>query len=110
MHQMVEKKTSKKKKKAADRPMGVAPELVEDAVLKIMGKPKNFYQINALNLYDNRWRVDIWTSYVPECSMTGLDSYKISYSYFCHVQGNEIVKSIPEIGEPFPKVEKPLRL
>ena len=110
MHQMVEKKTSKKKKRAADRPMGVAPELVEDAVLKIMGKPKNFYQINALNIYDNRWRVDIWTSYVPEGSMTGLDSYRISYSYFCHVQGNEIVKSIPEIGKPFPKIEKPLRL
>ena len=106
---MVEKKTSKKKK-VVDRPMGVAPELVENAVLKIMGKPKDFYQINALNLYDNRWRVDIWTSYVAKDSMTGLDSYKISYSYFCHVQGNEIVKSIPEIGKPFPKVEKPLRL
>jgi|TARA_Y100000593_G_C4309522_1_gene337630 hypothetical protein len=109
MHQMVEKKTSKKKK-VVDRPMGVAPELVENAVLKIMGKPKNFYQIKALNVYDNRWRVDVWTSYVPKNSMTGLDSYKISYSYFCHVQGNEIVKSIPEIGKPFPKVEKPLRL
>ena len=110
MHQMIEKKKPVQKKKQVERPVGVAPELIEDAVLKIMGKPKNFYQINALNLYDNRWRVDIWTSYVARDSMTGLDSYKISYSYFCHVQGNEIVKSIPEIGQPFPKVEKPLRL
>ena len=109
MHQMIEKKKPVQKKKV-ERPAGVAPELIEDAVLKIMGKPKNFYQINALNLYDNRWRVDIWTSYIAKNSMTGLDSYKISYSYFCHVQGTEIVKSIPELGQPFPKVEKPLRL
>ena len=106
---MIDKKKNVKKK-VVDRPTGVAPELIEDAVLKIMGKPKNFYQINALNVYDNRWRVDIWTSYVAKDSMTGLDSYKISDSYFCHVQGNEIVKSMPEIGQPFPKIEKPLRL
>ena len=79
MHQMIDKKKNVKKK-VVDRPTGVAPELIEDAVLKIMGKPKNFYQINALNVYDNRWRVDIWTSYVAKDSMTGLDSYKISYS------------------------------
>jgi len=109
MHQMIDKKKNIKSKKV-DSPLGVAPELVEDAVLKIMGKPKNFYQIKALNVYDNRWRVDIWTSYVPKNSMTGLDSYKISYSYFCHVQGNEIVKSIPEIGKPFPKREDPFIL
>ena len=43
MHQMIEKKKPvQKKKKVADRSMGVAPELIEDAVLKIMGKPKNF--------------------------------------------------------------------
>ena len=110
MHQMIEKSKTVQKKKKTVKPAGVAPELVEDAVLKIMGKPKDFYQINALNVYDNRWRVDIWTSYVAKNSMTGLDSYKISYSYFCHVQGNEIVKSMPEIGQPFPKIEKPLRL
>ena len=109
MHQMIEKKKPVQKKKV-DRPMGVAPEFIADLVLKKMGKPKNFYQINALNVYYNRWRVDIWTSYVARDSMTVLDSYKISYSYFCHVQGNEIVKSIPEIGKPFPKIEKPLRL
>jgi len=109
MHQMIEKKKPVQKKRA-EKPLGVAPEFIADLVLKKMGKPKNFYQINALNIYDNRWRVDIWTSYVAKDSMTGLDSYKISYSYFCHVQGNEIVKSIPEIGQPFPKVEKPLRL
>ena len=103
MHQMIEKSKPVQKKKTV-RSAGVAPELVEDAVLKIMGKPKDFYQINALNVYDNRWRVDIWTSYVARDSMTGLDSYKISYSYFCHVQGNEIVKSIPEIGEHFQKL------
>ena len=106
---MIDKKKNVKKK-VVDRPTGVAPELIEDAVLKILGKPKNFYQNNALNVYDNRWRVDIWTSYVAKDSMTGLDSYKISYSYFCHIQGNEIVKSMPEIGQPFPKIEKPLRL
>ena len=110
MHQMVEKKKKTKTKQTIDRPMGVAPELIEDAVLKIMGKPKDFYKISALNVYDNRWRVDVWTSYLSKESETGLDSYKIGYSYFCHVQGNEIVKSIPEIGEPFPKADKPLRL
>mgnify|MGYP003145870672 FL=1 len=109
MHQMIEKKKPVQKKRT-EKPLGVAPEFIADLVLKKMGKPKNFYQINALNIYDNRWRVDIWTSYVAKDSMTGLDSYKISYSYFCHVQGNEIVKSIPEIGQPFPKREDPFIL
>jgi len=107
---MIEKKKPVQKKKKVERPTGVAPELIEDLVLKKMGKPKNFYKISALNVYDNRWRVDVWTSYLSKESETGLDSYKIGYSYFCHVQGNEIVKSIPEIGEPFPKADKPLRL
>ena len=49
MHQMIDKK-KKNKNKTVDGPLGVAPELIEDAVLKIMGKPKDFYQINALNL------------------------------------------------------------
>jgi hypothetical protein len=110
MHQMVEKKKKTKTKQTIDRPMGVAPELIEDAVLKIMGKPKDFYKISALNVYDNRWRVDVWTSYVSEDSLTGIDSYRISYSYFCHVQGNEIVKSVPEIGERFPEIDKTFRL
>ena len=51
MHQMIDKKKNVKKK-VVDRPTGVAPELIEDAVLKIMGYPKIFYQIYSLIVFN----------------------------------------------------------
>ena len=77
----------------------IAPELQEELVieevLEQLGTPHNLYKIDANNVYDNRWRVDVWIEEWKEES-TG-PSYRIAYSYFCTIKDNCILKSNPEI-------------
>ena len=69
--------------------------LVCEEVLERLGRPKDFYKIEAKNVYYNKWRVNVWTEtwdsevYGPE--------YNITNSYFCTVQDNCISGSVPEI-------------
>ena len=37
-------------------------EELKKEVLKRLGKPPNLLQITACNLWDNRWRVNVWTN------------------------------------------------
>ena len=77
----------------------MAPELqkklVCEEVLDKLGTVKDFYKIDAKNVYYNKWRVDVWTVIWKE-GMYG-PSYNIKYSYFCTIQDNCIAKSNPEI-------------
>ena len=77
----------------------MAPELqkklVCEEVLNKLGNVKDFYKIDAGNVYHNKWRVDVWTL-IWKDGMYG-PSYNIKYSYFCTVQDNCIAKSDPEI-------------
>ena len=69
--------------------------LVCEEVLNKLGNVKDFYKIDAGNVYHNRWRVDVWTL-IWKDGMYG-PSYNIKYSYFCTIQDNCIAKSDPEI-------------
>tara|TARA_R100001132_G_C3188991_1_gene41836 strand:- start:64 stop:378 length:315 start_codon:yes stop_codon:yes gene_type:complete len=69
--------------------------LVCEEVLEKLGTVKDFYRIDASNVYHNKWRVDVWTL-IWKDGMYG-PSYNIKYSYFCTVQDNCIAKSDPEI-------------
>ena len=77
----------------------MAPELqkklVCEEVLDKLGTVKDFYKIDAKNVYYNKWRVDVWTVIWKE-GMYG-PSYNIKYSYFCTIQDNCIADSDPEI-------------
>ena len=77
----------------------MAPELqkklVCEEVLNKLGTVKDFYKIDAKNVYYNKWRVDVWTVIWKE-GMYG-PSYNIKYSYFCTIQDNCIANSNPEI-------------
>ena len=77
----------------------MAPELqkklVCEEVLNKLGTVKDFYKIDAKNVYYNKWRVDVWTVIWKE-GMYG-PSYNIKYSYFCTIQDNCIANSDPEI-------------
>ena len=70
-------------------------QLVREEVLERLGTVKDFYRIDAKNVYYNKWRVDVWTVIWKE-GMYG-PSYNIKYSYFCTIQDNCIAKSNPEI-------------
>ena len=69
--------------------------LICEEVLNKLGNVKDFYKIDASNVYHSKWRVDVWTI-VWKDGMYG-PSYNIKYSYFCTVQDNCIAKSDPEI-------------
>ena len=77
----------------------IAPELqkklVCEEVLDKLGTVKDFYKIDAKNVYYNKLRVDVWTVIWKE-GMYG-PSYNIKYSYFCTIQDNCIATSDPEI-------------
>ena len=69
--------------------------LVCEEVLEKLGTVKDFYKIDALNVYYNKWRVNVWTV-IWQDGMYG-PSYNIKYSYFCTIQDNCIANSNPEI-------------
>lgn len=51
-------------------------------------KPKNLEICKAINVYDNRYRVNIYTrTYDP---LHGVDKIRITQSYFCSVKNNEL--------------------
>lgn len=63
----------------------------EDKILEMLfeqiEKPKNYFRIRAINVYDNAYRVNIWCEYEEN----NLTKRKIGYSYFVKVYGNELV-------------------
>ena len=69
--------------------------LVCEEVLEKLGTVKDFYKIDARNVYYNKWRVDVW-DIIWKDGMYG-PSYNIKYSYFCTIQDNCIANSNPEI-------------
>jgi hypothetical protein len=69
-------------------------------VLEALGnKPKNMFKITARNVFDNRWRVNIWSTKLVEGEYSSLTTNFIEYSYFIKFnnQLKSIITSDPEI-------------
>ena len=62
---------------------------------KRIGTPKNLIMCKAINLWDNRYRINVYTKYLvnPE---TGLEGQKISYSCFAKLHDNKELEIISE--------------
>ena len=67
-------------------------------LIKEIGRPKNLVMCKAMNVYDNRWRINVYTKYMVD-QETGLEGNKISYSCFAKLNSKsdklEIVDSTP---------------
>jgi hypothetical protein len=50
-------------------------------VLNNLGTPPGYYQTKATNVYDNRWRVDIWTT-VQQSNLGCIAKTIITDSFF----------------------------
>ena len=61
-------------------------EQVEDLFFKIVEKPKNFYDLKIYNVFDNRYRINLWIN-VKE---NGYDKSKIHSSYFTRLSDNQL--------------------
>ena len=73
--------------------------LVEKQVMETLGKPNNFDYIRSKNVYNNRWRVDVWCEHESNKTMVFTKYSTIDYSYFIKVDDEgKIVESSPKIG------------
>ena len=65
-------------------------------VLESLGRPPSLHEVKAHNVFDNKWRVNVWiTEYTNEDSIA--PAFKIAHTYFCTLQDNWVVDSNPEI-------------
>lgn len=73
---------------------------VKSEVISRMGtRPNNMFKITASNVFDNHWRVNIWSTRLLEGEYSTLTTNFIEYSYFVtfNNQLKTIIKSDPEI-------------
>jgi hypothetical protein len=61
-------------------------EKVESLFFKKIQKPKNFDQIKIYNVFDNRYRINVWVNLTEN----GLDKKKIHSSYFARLNEDEL--------------------
>ena len=59
-----------------------------DKLLNKVGKPDNYYMCKAMNVYDDRYRVNVYVQESIE-DLTGLRTY-IKDSYFCKYNGADL--------------------
>ena len=69
--------------------------IVQDLVLGLLGKPAHFYGTTVINVFEDKWRVNVWTQHWSSVRVTPVN--KISHSFFLTIQNGEIVHSNPTI-------------
>ena len=75
---------------------------VKEQVLLKLGTPKNLSHITAGNLWDNRWRVNVWCTHKPKGEVCMVETLSIDYSYFIHTsEDGTIIKSSPKIEKEY---------
>ena len=108
MKTMPEQPKEKATKKSRPQPEQIQPvegvkkeelkAFIEEQVITKLGKPKNLNFIKASNIFDNRWRVDVWCYFDSTETIVATKCSKIYYSYFIHADDDgKITKSNPEI-------------
>lgn len=78
---------------------------IESLLFKQVEKPKNFLMIKIINVFDNRYRINIYV----EIEENNLIKRKIKQSYFCHYSPGSL-KIIPEPDYKSPEMKRKSRL
>ena len=100
------KKTAKPKQAMHQNvdPMGPPSEEVKQAieqkVIKRLGKPPGFDQIEAKHLWDNKWRVNVWCKFYNSTDKV-VPSFNISDSFFVEVSKTNRVSASPRIVKKY---------
>jgi hypothetical protein len=75
---------------------------IEEQVITKLGKPKELDFIRSGNVFDNRWRVDVWCYFDSMVTIMAIKSSKIKHSYFIRVdEHGKIIDSSPEINKEY---------
>lgn len=62
---------------------------VLELLFKQVKEPANIYKAKAVNVFDNAYRINIWSETYDDVS--NLNKIKISHSYFCRLNGSDLV-------------------
>ena len=77
-------------------------DFVKEQVLNKLGKPKNLNFIRASNIFENRWRVDVWCYFDSTETIMPTKCSKIFHSYFIRTgTDGQIIYSNPEIKKEY---------
>jgi len=74
---------------------------IESLLFKQVEKPKNLLMTKVINLFQNRYRINLYTQTEEE----GLIKKKIAASYFCHYNPGKL-DIIPDIDYKPPELKK----
>jgi HEPN domain-containing protein len=70
---------------------------IESLLFKQVNKPKHHLMTKIINVWENRYRINVYTEIFDETIQ--LTKRKISASYFCHYNPGElIIKDGPQNG------------
>lgn len=66
------------------------PKVDDESILKmlweIVDKPKNSLKIKVINVFDNAYRINVWSEYYD--SLHNIQRVRISNSYFCKINND----------------------
>ena len=90
-----------------NRPVPHLDKLVINAVISKLGKPENLFQVTATNLWNDRWRVNVWCKHQVETECMVVENHRIEYSYFIRYneESGTITLCNPEI-EPIKDLKR----
>lgn len=70
--------------------------IVCDLLFQQIPKPKNLITCKAINVYDNKYRINVYTTYVVD-SETGLEGQRIGYSCFARLDNKTLQILYPPV-------------
>jgi hypothetical protein len=85
----------KEEEKTETKPNEHLKDFVAEQVLKLVGTPLNFSHVNAVNLFDDRWRINVYDK-----TPGFIEKRKIVASFYCITDKKGKVVS-PEIKKMF---------
>lgn len=103
MNKIMTPQKEQKKQKASEqqekkKQVDFSGYIIEQVINKMGGKPKNLHSIRPRNIFNNKWRIDVFCEHEAETEMITMKGIRIDYSYFVTLdEDGEIVKSSPEI-------------
>ena len=75
-------------------------EAIEKKVIKRLGSPPDFHKIEARHLWDNKWRVNVWSKYYNSGDKV-VPGFKITDSFFVEVSATNRVSASPKIVKKY---------
>ena len=95
MHQNVKKVPVKKTQQGEQETTRERDERVVSMVLELLGEPLNYFGTTVRNIFEDKWRVNVWTQHYSSDRTT--PTHTITHSFFITIQNGEITHSDPPI-------------